>query len=111
MDTTHRGSALTFAGAAAGLSTARPRTADFPEKLLRIIMPYLCRHPGKRHGAIQFAAGGGAAEASPHFAGYLFDRAWERSQTATHIFGLALAMSRASAPRIQYRQEGPWIIT
>jgi hypothetical protein len=27
-------------------------------------------------------------------------------QTATHIFGLALAMSRAFAPRIQYRQEG-----
>ena len=61
MDTGHRGSALTFAGAAAGLSTARPRTADFPEKLLRIIMPYLCRHPGKRHGAIQFAAGDRAA--------------------------------------------------
>jgi len=52
-----------------------------------------------------------AAEASPHFAGYLFDRAWERSQTATHIFGLALATLRASAPRIQYRQEGPWINT
>jgi hypothetical protein len=27
-------------------------------------------------------------------------------QTATHIFGLALAMSSAFAPRIQYRQEG-----
>ncbi|MFM7306250.1 MAG: hypothetical protein ACKO4X_23340, partial [Alphaproteobacteria bacterium] len=27
-------------------------------------------------------------------------------QTATHIFGLALAMSRAFAPRIQHRQEG-----
>jgi hypothetical protein len=32
-------------------------------------------------------------------------------QTATQIFGLALAMSRASAPRIQNRQEGPWIST
>ena len=49
------------------------------------------------------------AEASPQFAGYLFDRASERSQTATHIFGLALAMWRALAPRIQYQQEGPWI--
>jgi hypothetical protein len=27
-------------------------------------------------------------------------------QTATHIFGLALAMSSAFAPRIQNRQEG-----
>ena len=27
-------------------------------------------------------------------------------QTATHIFGLALAMSSANAPRIQNRQEG-----
>jgi hypothetical protein len=27
-------------------------------------------------------------------------------QTATHIFGLALEMSRAFAPRIHYRQEG-----
>jgi hypothetical protein len=27
-------------------------------------------------------------------------------QTATHIFGLALALPRAFAPRIQYRQEG-----
>ena len=51
------------------------------------------------------------AEASPQFAGYLFDRAWERSQTATHIFSLALATLRALAPRIQYSQEGPWINT
>jgi hypothetical protein len=27
-------------------------------------------------------------------------------QTATHIFGLALEMSRANAPRIQNAQEG-----
>jgi hypothetical protein len=27
-------------------------------------------------------------------------------QTATHIFGLALAMSSANAPRIQIAQEG-----
>ncbi len=28
-------------------------------------------------------------------------------QTANHIFGLALAMLRASAPRIRQAQEGP----
>jgi hypothetical protein len=29
-------------------------------------------------------------------------------QTATQIFGLALEMSRASAPRIQQAQKGPY---
>jgi hypothetical protein len=75
----HRRSALTFAGPAAGLSTARAQTADLPEKPLRIIVPYLCCHPGKRHEAIQYA-------------GYLSDGAWERSQTATHIFGPTLQL-------------------
>jgi hypothetical protein len=32
-------------------------------------------------------------------------------QTATHIFGLALAMSSAFAPRIQNRQEGTMAFT
>ena len=61
MHPTHRRSALTIAGAAKGLSTARAQTADFPNMPLRIIVPNLCRHPGKRHGAIQFAAGDRAA--------------------------------------------------
>jgi len=61
MHSTHRRSALTIAGAAKGLSTARAQTADFPNMPLRIIVPNLCRHPGERHDAIQFAAGDRAA--------------------------------------------------
>jgi len=59
MHPTHRRSALTIAGAAKGLSTARAQTADFPNMPLRIIVPNLCRHPGERHGAIQFAGESG----------------------------------------------------
>ena len=96
MDTAHRGSALTFAGAAAGLSTARPRTADFPEKLLRIIMPYLCRHPGKRHGAIQFVAGGRAAAQCQFEAVVL--KPWAKVTNRNPYFWLGASFVARSCP-------------